>query len=89
MVREKLVESKPDEKGDRYCKICDRKLRPLTKAKDWEQRCYHVTCFRELVKDIYRYDKIAYNKYRHKQKVGGKFIDEFQNGTDPIVITFD
>ena len=58
--------------GERICRICERKLRPLTKSKDWDTRVYHVTCFKELVKDIYKYDTIAFKKYGFKKKIGDK-----------------
>lgn len=88
-MREQLLDTAPNEDGDRFCKICDRKLRPLSKSKDWDSRCYHITCFRDLIKDIYRYDKIAYKKYNHKLKVGGKDLMDFKAGKEPIIIHFD
>tara|TARA_R110000803_G_scaffold50732_3_gene105128 strand:+ start:232 stop:498 length:267 start_codon:yes stop_codon:yes gene_type:complete len=88
-MKEKLTDCRPNIKGEKFCKICDRKLRPLTKSKDWDSRCYHVTCFRDLVTDIYNFDKIAYKKYNHKKKVGTKSLDEFINGKEPIIINFN
>ena len=86
-MREQLLDTKPNAEGERFCKICDRKLRPL-KKKDWNTRCYHITCFRDLTQDIYRYDKIAYKKYNHKKKIGTKDLHDFINGKEPIIIDF-
>ncbi len=88
-MKEQLLDCSPDENGDRFCKICDRKLRPLFKSGDWDSRCYHVTCFRDLLRDIYKYDKVAYKKYHHKLKVGGKDLEDFKNGKEPIIINFE
>lgn len=89
MPRESLDNNLYDEDGNKICKICGKKLRPLTKSKDWETRCYHITCFQDLIKDIYKYDKVAYKKYGHKKKINGSvFVEDFVNSNKPIVIEF-
>lgn len=88
-MKERIVDSSPNEKGERVCKICNRKLRPLSKNKDWEDRAYHVTCFRNLIQDIHRYNVTAYKKYDHKKKIGDVFVSDFVKSKDPIIITFD
>ena len=75
--------------GDRICRICNRKLRPLTKSQDWDSRVYHITCFKELVKDIYKFDSIAFKKYGYKKKIGNKNLKDFIEGKEPITISFD
>ena len=72
----------------RLCKICDRKLRPLKTMEDWESRKYHITCFKELVSDIYNYNKVCYKKYGHKKMVAGLPIDK-PLPPGGIQITFD
>lgn len=88
MPRESLDPNLYDEDGNKICKICNKKLRPLTKSKDWDTRCYHITCFQELIKDIYKYDSVAYKKYGHKKKIGNVFIEDFVNSKEPIIIEF-
>jgi len=78
-----------NEDGERVCRICNKKLRPLTKNEDWDTRMYHITCFKELVKDIYKFDSIAFKKYGHKKKVGNTPIKEFMDGKKPITISFE
>jgi len=89
MPRESLDSNLYDEDGNKICKICGKKLRPLTKSKDWDSRCYHITCFQDLIKDIYKYDSVAYKKYGHKKKIGNIFIEEFVNSDKPIIMDFD
>lgn len=78
-----------NEDGDRICKICNKKLRPLTKSQDWDTRMYHITCFKDLVKDIYRFDTVAFKKYGYKKKIGNTTLKEFTEGKKPITICFD
>lgn len=78
-----------NEEGERICRICNKKLRPLTKSEDWETRMYHITCFKDLVKDIYKFDSVAFKKYGFKKKVGNMPIKDFTEGKKPITICFD
>ena len=64
------------ENESRTCKICKRKLRPLKTEQDWEGRKYHITCFKDLIRDIHNYHKICYSKYGHKKLIAGIPIDE-------------
>jgi hypothetical protein len=88
-MRESLLEDEKDNSGEKLCKICGKRLRPLTKSKDWDTRCYHVTCFRDLIKDIYRFDQVAFKKYGHKKRIGDMYLHEFIKGKNPIIIHFD
>ncbi len=58
------------------CGICGNKLRPLYKNKDWENRKYHVSCFREMLSDIHNYNETAFTKYGHTKKVANMPITE-------------
>ena len=74
----------------RYCKICKKKLRPLKhKEEDWENRKYHITCFRELVADIHNYNKVCYTKYDKKKMFRNKPIEQVRNEKGPVLIEFD
>ena len=44
---------------ERFCRICNKQLRPLYKNKDWENRKYHISCFKELLSDITNYNEIC------------------------------
>lgn len=72
----------------RVCKICGKKLRPLYKNDDWQDRKYHVSCFRDIMSDISNYHKVAYTKYGHKKKVAGMLVDDIRPETK-FTITFD
>ena len=64
------------ENEKRFCKICGRKLRPLKHVDDWESRKYHITCWKELLSDIYNYNRVCYKKYGHKKIINGIPIDQ-------------
>jgi len=53
------------------CGICGRKLRPLYKQDDWDQRKYHVTCFKGILRDVANYNTVAYTKYGHTKRIAG------------------
>tara|TARA_R110002012_G_scaffold139784_2_gene297229 strand:+ start:684 stop:926 length:243 start_codon:yes stop_codon:yes gene_type:complete len=61
---------------ERLCKICGKKLRPLLKQEDYDQRVYHVTCFDNIIKDLNNFGKVAYTKYNYKKKVNNMTIDD-------------
>ena len=63
---------------ERHCRICDKQLRPLYKNKDWENRKYHISCFKELLSDITNYNEICFKKYKHRKKVHDVYIDDMQ-----------
>jgi len=71
-----------------YCKICGRKLRPLYKNKDWINRKYHVSCFKDIVSDISNYNKLAYSKYKHKRIIADLPEDEARE-TKSFTINFE
>ena len=54
------------------CGICGKIMRPLYKNKDWEGRAYHITCFKNIIKDIHNYNEVAYTKYGVEKK-GSKY----------------
>lgn len=77
---------------ERLCKICGKKLRPLLKQDDWEQRVYHVTCFNNILKDLTNFGKTAYTKYGYKRKFHGLNKEEAQRHVEnggKFKITFD
>ena len=78
-----------NEEGERICRICGKKLRPFTKNEDWDTRIYHITCFKNLIKDIYKFDSIAFKKYGFDKKIGNMPIKNFTEGNKPITISFD
>lgn len=82
---------KEDRDGNsKTCKICGKKLRPLTKSQDWDSRVYHVTCFRDLISDISKFDHLAFKKYGYKRKVNNNvYVEDFEKGKNPLVISFD
>tara|TARA_R110000823_G_scaffold193765_1_gene325188 strand:- start:224 stop:478 length:255 start_codon:yes stop_codon:yes gene_type:complete len=70
------------------CGICQKKMRPLYRNKDWEGRAYHITCFRKIINDIANYNTTAYTKYGVEKKIHG--MPESQARTQKeFVITFD
>ena len=72
----------------RNCRICKRKLRPLKNQDDWDSRKYHITCFKELIRDIHNYHNVCYGKYGHKKIIAG--IPEDQSfPKEGIIISFD
>ena len=66
------------EDEERICKICGNKLRPLYKNQDWDNRKYHVACFKDILKDIMNYHKICYKKYNHKKKVHDVYVEDMK-----------
>jgi len=73
---------------ERRCRICKKKLRPLWASQDWDDRKYHITCFRELLADIHNYNKVCYTKYKHKKVVAGMEIDKIPKD-HKFVLNFD
>jgi len=75
-----------------YCKICQKKLRPLNKKDDYPSRKFHISCWKELLADIKHYNKRAYTKYNHKKMICGVTEQEARerlcNG-EKIIMTFD
>ncbi len=71
------------------CGICGKKMRPLYKNKDWENRAYHITCFRKIVSDIANYNVTAFTKYGVEKKVAGIPISEAREKKDKFVIKFE
>jgi len=75
-----------------YCKICQKKLRPLLKNDDFKNRKFHISCWKELLSDVKHYNKRAYTKYGHTKKVCGVSEQEARerlfNG-EKIIVTFD
>tara|TARA_R110002153_G_scaffold260442_1_gene420469 strand:+ start:211 stop:465 length:255 start_codon:yes stop_codon:yes gene_type:complete len=51
------------------CGICGKKMRPLLKNTDWENRAFHVTCFKKILHDITNYNVVAYTKYGIEKRV--------------------
>lgn len=78
---------------ERICKICGLPLRPLTKNKDWEERVYHMVCFKNMIKDIKNFDKTAFTKYEYKKRLtNGMTYEQAQahaNKGKKFVIKFD
>lgn len=66
---------------ERVCGICKKTLRPLYKNEDWPNRKYHVSCFKAILRDINNYNKVCFDKYNHRKKVGGVFVDEIKEDT--------
>lgn len=90
MPKETITEPVVDEDGNKYCLICGKKLRPLLKSEDWDTRVYHITCFRNLIQDIYRYDNVAYKKYGHKKRLfDGTLQEDIIKGKKNIIVNFD
>tara|TARA_R110002012_G_C11431906_1_gene589535 strand:+ start:511 stop:762 length:252 start_codon:yes stop_codon:yes gene_type:complete len=58
------------------CGICGKRLRPLYKNNDWDNRAYHITCFKKILNDIANYNKVAYEKYGVEKRVAGLPISE-------------
>ena len=56
-------------KENRTCKICGKPLRPLLKTHDWDTRSYHVVCFKNIIKDLNNFNKVAYTKYNYQKRV--------------------
>tara|TARA_R100000655_G_scaffold88565_1_gene128875 strand:+ start:321 stop:554 length:234 start_codon:yes stop_codon:yes gene_type:complete len=70
------------------CKICGYKLRTFTKSHDWQERCYHIKCFNEMVDDIHNFNSRAYTKYDYEPIVCGMPLSEAKKAKE-FVITFD
>tara|TARA_R110001592_G_scaffold150295_3_gene376165 strand:+ start:2037 stop:2297 length:261 start_codon:yes stop_codon:yes gene_type:complete len=75
-----------------YCKICQKKLRPLSKKDDYPNRKFHISCWKELLADIKHYNKRAYTKFNHQKIICGvpelEARERLANG-EKILITFD
>lgn len=70
------------------CVICGKKLRPLIRNIDSENRRTHITCWNTLIKDIANFETTAYTKYGYKKMVAGMTIEEAKK-QKTFTITFD
>jgi len=79
-------------KDERICKICGKHLRPLLSTDDWDTRCYHVTCFQGILRDLNNFNQVAYTKYSYKKRVAGMSVDEARKHAKEnkgFVVSFD
>ena len=73
----------------KMCLICGGRLRKLTKTEDSPDRVYHLTCWREMIKDIDNFNIVAFSKYNYEELICGKTRKEHANSDEPFVLSFD
>tara|TARA_R110002012_G_scaffold71664_2_gene183642 strand:+ start:824 stop:1075 length:252 start_codon:yes stop_codon:yes gene_type:complete len=70
------------------CGICGKPMRPLYKNKDWKGRAYHITCFKNIIKDIHNYNTVAYTKYGVEKRIANMKESDAKEQKS-FTITFD
>jgi hypothetical protein len=73
----------------KHCLICGGRLRKLTKTEDNDDRVYHITCWKEMIRDIDKFHIVAFTKYNYEELICGKTKAEYEDSDEPFVLHFD